>query len=58
MDPVDRYIEHCIAKKVLKKSEIDSMRESIIQDMRNAIDAVIDLPFPPAEEAFRNVFMD
>lgn len=58
MDPVDRYIEHCIAKKVLKKSEIESMREAIIQDMRNAIDAVIDLPFPPAEEAFRNVFMD
>jgi hypothetical protein len=26
--------------------------------MRDAIDAVIDLPFPPAEEAFKNVFID
>lgn len=58
MDPVDRYIQHCITKKVLKKSEIESMREQIIQNMRNAIDSVIDLPFPPAEEAFRNVFID
>lgn len=58
MDPVDRYIDHCIKHKALKKAEIDAMRQQIIQDMRNAIDAVIDLPFPPPEEAFRNVFID
>ena len=58
LDPVDRYINHCIAKKVLTKAEIDAMCEKIIQDMRNAIDLVIDLPFPSQEEAFRNVFMD
>ena len=58
MDPVDRYIAHCIAKKVLKQSEIEDLRNEIIQDMRDAIDAVIDLPFPPAEEAFKNVFID
>ena len=58
MDPVDRYIEHCIKHKALKKAEIDAMRQHIIQDMRDAIDAVIDLPFPPPEEAFRNVFID
>ena len=58
MDPVDRYIAHCIAKKVLKQSEIDDLRNEIIQSMRDAIDAVIDLPFPPAEEAFKNVFID
>jgi TPP-dependent pyruvate/acetoin dehydrogenase alpha subunit len=58
MDPVDRYIDHCIAKKVLKKTEIEAMRADIIQQMRDAIDAVIDLPFPPAEEAFKNVFVD
>ena len=58
MDPVDRYIDHCIKHKALKKAEIDTMRQQIIQDMRDAIDAVIDLPFPPPEEAFRNVFID
>lgn len=58
MDPVDRYIEHCIKHKALKKAEIDAMQQHIIQDMRDAIDAVIDLPFPPPEEAFRNVFID
>ena len=58
MDPVDRYIDHCIKHKALKKAEIDAMRQQIIQDMRDAIDAVIDLPFPPPEEAFRNVFID
>lgn len=58
MDPVDRYIDHCIKHKALKKVEIDAMRQQIIQDMRDAIDAVIDLPFPPPEEAFRNVFID
>lgn len=58
MDPVDRYIAHCIAKKVLKQSEIEDLRNEIIQSMRDAIDAVIDLPFPPAEEAFKNVFID
>ncbi|MFZ9760245.1 MAG: thiamine pyrophosphate-dependent dehydrogenase E1 component subunit alpha [Candidatus Kapaibacteriota bacterium] len=58
MDPVDRYIEHCIKHKALKKAEIDAMRQHIIQDIRDAIDAVIDLPFPPPEEAFRNVFID
>ncbi|MEN9827622.1 MAG: hypothetical protein RJA11_238, partial [Bacteroidota bacterium] len=52
------YIAHCIAKKVLKQSEIEDLRNEIIQDMRDAIDAVIDLPFPPAEEAFKNVFID
>ncbi len=58
MDPVDRYIAHCIAKKVLKQSDIEDLRNEIIQSMRDAIDAVIDLPFPPAEEAFKNVFID
>ena len=58
MDPVDRYIAHCMAKKALKQSEIEDLRNEIIQSMRDAIDAVIDLPFPPSEEAFKNVFID
>ena len=58
MDPVDRYIAHCMAKKALKQSEIEDLRNEIIQSMRDAIDAVIDLPFPPAEEAFKNVFIE
>lgn len=58
MDPIDRYIAHCIAKKALKQSEVEDLRNEIIQSMRDAIDAVIDLPFPPAEEAFKNVFID
>ena len=58
MDPVDRYINHCLSKKILTRSDIEVLRARIIQDMRDAIDAVIDLPFPPAEEAFKNIFVD
>ena len=57
-DPVERYINQCISLKVADKDQIDAMRASIVDDIRNSIDAVIDKPFPAAEEAFKNVFVD
>jgi TPP-dependent pyruvate/acetoin dehydrogenase alpha subunit len=57
-DPLDRYIAFLTQNAILSQQEIDMMRQTIIQDMRTAIDSAVEKPFPPAEEAYRNVFVE
>lgn len=56
-DPVERYEQLLVAKKVMTQTEIDAMRGGVIEEIRAAIDYAVELPFPPAEEGFRNVFV-
>lgn len=57
-DPVTRYEEHIIAWGIMTKEQIDAKRQEIIEELRNAIDEVVELPFPAAEEGYRSVFVD
>lgn len=57
-DPVDTYSAKLVATHVCTEKELLSIRKQIIEEIRSSIDAVIDKPFPPAEEAFKNVFID
>jgi len=34
------------------------MRTSLIEEIRAAIDYAVELPFPPAEEGLKGVFVD
>ena len=57
-DPVATYSAKLLATRVYTEQELQSVRKNIIEEIRASIDAVIDKPFPAAEEAFKNVFID
>ncbi|GAB1430126.1 thiamine pyrophosphate-dependent dehydrogenase E1 component subunit alpha [Ignavibacteria bacterium] len=56
-DPVERYEQALISKKIMTTDEVVEMRESVVAEIRAAIDYAVELPFPPAEEGFKNVFV-
>lgn len=56
-DPVERYEQLLITKEVITKPEIDAMRQGVIEEIRAAIDYAVELPFPAAEEGFKNIFI-
>lgn len=57
-DPIERYQSFILSKKILSIDDITSIRTKIIEEIRAAIDYAIELPFPPAEEGFKNIFVD
>lgn len=57
-DPVTRYENLLIDRGILSKESVTEIRNSIIQELRNAIDHVVELPFPAAEEGYKSVFVD
>lgn len=57
-DPVERYAERLIADGVMSTESVKQLREETLAHMIAAIDRAVELPWPDAEEAFRNVFMD
>ena len=48
-------LEYCILSII---SHGESYASDIIEELRNAIDEVVELPFPAAEEGYRSVFVD
>lgn len=57
-DPIDRYEKFLLSKKILSADDITAMRSKLIEEIRAAIDYAVELPFPPAEEGFKNIFVD
>lgn len=57
-DPIDRYQNFLLEKKILTMDDITAMRTSLIEEIRAAIDYAVELPFPPAEEGLKGVFVD
>ena len=55
---IETYSAKLLATHVYTEQELQSVRKTIIEEIRSSIDAVIDKPFPAAEEAFKNVFID
>ncbi|MBK9247716.1 MAG: thiamine pyrophosphate-dependent dehydrogenase E1 component subunit alpha [Ignavibacteria bacterium] len=57
-DPIDRYQNFLLEKKILTMDDITAMRTTLIEEIRAAIDYAVELPFPPAEEGLKGVFVD
>jgi len=57
-DPVENYISKIVAAKIMSASEIQSLREKTLADMIASIDRTLELPYPGAEEGFKNVFIE
>ena len=56
-DPVDTYIARLVADGVVTDAEVADLRAATLATMIAAIDRALDLPWPDASEAFRNVFL-
>ncbi len=56
-DPLARYEAFIIERRIADKETIDRWHTEIAQQITSAIDRALERPFPPAEEAFRNVFV-
>lgn len=57
-DPVDRYEKLVLERKIMTADEIAARRKEISSQMNSVIDEVVEMPFPDAEEGFKNIFMD
>lgn len=57
-DPVDRYSQVMVERKQYTHDEITALRKSLSEEMNAAIDEVVALPFPAAEEGRNLVFVN
>lgn len=57
-DPIDRYTQLVLERKIYTQAEIDAIRKQLSEEMNAAIDEVVELPFPKPEEGRRLVFVD
>ncbi len=57
-DPVDRYTQVMISRRLYRAEEIELLRKSLSEEMNAAIDDVVALPFPAREEGRKLVFVD
>lgn len=56
-DPVETYITRIVQGGVMTVEEVAQLREQTLANMIAAIDRALELPWPAAEEGFKNVFM-
>ncbi len=56
-DPIERYKKFMIAEKIMTAKQIEELSKNLLKEMIDAIDRTLEIPYPPAEEAFKNVFM-
>lgn len=56
-DPVERYIGFLQERGILSPEDVAALRERIRETLRQAMEEVLQRPFPSPEEAFRNVFL-
>lgn len=56
-DPIARYEAFLVERGIVTRDELDRWHTEIARAMTDAIDRALERPFPPAEEAFRNVFV-
>lgn len=57
-DPIDRYQSFLVREQIMKQDEIDEERRKLSLAMNEAIDEVVELPFPAADEGRKMVFID
>ena len=57
-DPIARYQQFLLDRGVVTEQEIDELRRQLSEEMNKAIDDAMALPYPPAEEGRKNVFID
>ncbi len=56
-DPVETYITRIVQDGVMTVEEVTQLREKTLANMIASIDRALELPWPSAEEGFKNVFM-
>lgn len=56
-DPVLRYEKFLQQEGILSQTDIEDLRRTMEKETVQVIDAVLQRPFPAAEEAFRQVFL-
>lgn len=56
-DPVETYITRIVQDGVMTLEEVAQLREQTLANMIAAIDRALELPWPAADEGFKNVFM-
>jgi len=57
-DPVIRYEQFITEQGIMTEKQMSDLRTSIIEELRAAIDYVVELPFPNADEGYKSVFVD
>lgn len=56
-DPVETYIRRIVDAGIMSQQDIDDLRKTTFDNMIASIDRGLELPWPAAEEAYRNVFL-
>jgi 2-oxoisovalerate dehydrogenase E1 component len=57
-DPLQRYEQLLQRHGVLTAQQIEQLRQQIREQLRAAVEEVLARPYPPPEEAYRNVFIE
>ncbi len=57
-DPIALYQESLLQRGVMTEQEIADLRKQLSEEMNKAIDDAMALPYPPAEEGKKHVFVD
>jgi TPP-dependent pyruvate/acetoin dehydrogenase alpha subunit len=56
-DPLRRYEAFLLERGIVTRELLEELHRQTLQRMTEAIDAALEQPYPPPEEAFRNVFV-
>jgi TPP-dependent pyruvate/acetoin dehydrogenase alpha subunit len=56
-DPLRRYEAFLLERGIVTLELLEELHRQTLQRMTEAIDAALEQPYPPPEEAFRNVFV-
>jgi TPP-dependent pyruvate/acetoin dehydrogenase alpha subunit len=56
-DPLRRYEAFLLERGIVTRELLEDLHRQTLQRMTDAIDAALEQPYPPPEEAFRNVFV-
>lgn len=56
-DPLRRYEAFLLERGIVTSELLEDLHRQALQRMTDAIDAALEQPYPPPEEAFRNVFV-
>lgn len=56
-DPIKRYEDFLLSEGIYSESAIEQIKASVSKEMKDAIDYALEIPYPPAEEGKKLVFV-
>lgn len=57
-DPIAQYQDSLLKSGIITEQEVELLRKQLSEEMNKAIDDAMALPYPPAEEGRKHVFVD